>query len=190
MGITHTPTRRERGAQETLIMPLKWGSMFYSNEAPLSAGTYPKVPAYDTVENADFDCTTQTGTGSLSDIWWTIITLPKRYIDATNLTVKIDSKYTLSGTPTVNASTIDIEAFPYDSTNGDFSNADVCATTAQALAATYATESFTITGTTLTSLTQVLLRFTSAVDITQDGGGTDSILNSFNFPRVEYTGIE
>lgn len=189
MGITYTPAARAPGIQETLLIPLEWGCMWDDAEAPLGTATLPLVPAYDTGVAVDFDCDTQTNDGTKTDIWWTIITVPENYIDATNLTVKLDGKYTLGGDGVSVAHTLDVEAFPYDSTNGDYSNSDICATGAQALATSIATESFTLTGTTITAATTILIRFTSVNQITSSGGSGTG-MNSFNFPRVEYTGIE
>ena len=184
-GVKYWPRSRMYGGvkSETLVLPLSWGAMWDANEAPLATGTYPKIPAYDTAENLSFVCETQSGNGTTTNIWWAIIVLPETYVDATNLILKIDGKYTTTGTA---ACTIDLEAFPYDSTNGDFSNTDICATTVQSLTTSFATESFTLTGTTLTAKDTILLRLTS--EVVESGGG--DVYNSFNFPRVEFTGKE
>jgi len=189
MGVTMIPPRRVRQGLETLLLPLNWAEMFDSAETPLSGATVPAIPTYDTAENVYPLCTQQTGTGSSTDVWWMIVTLPITYLGATNLTFKIDGIYTLGGDAVLVAATIDLEAFPYDSANGDFSNADICATVAQALGSSFGTESFTLTGTGLVAETPILLRFTSVIDITS-GGGLGTGQNGFNFPRLEFTGRE
>lgn len=190
MGIRHIPESRIYGQSgETLVLPLEWGRMYDDAENPLSGSTLPIVPAYDTAVDVDFDCDTQTNDGTKTDIWWTIIVLPTTYVDATSPTVNIDGKYTLGGDAVLVTSTIDVEAFPYDSTNGDYSNTDICATAAQDLATSIATETFTLTGTSLTDGTSILIRFTSVIQITS-AGGAGTGMNSFNFARVEYTGKE
>ncbi len=189
MGIEYIPGRRTPQGGETLYLPLEWGNMRDASENPLSATTYPKVPVYDTAVTGTFDCATQTGTGTTANIWWVVITVPKTYVAASNLTLKIDGEYVFTGDSVAVAITVDVEAFPYDSTNGDFSNTDICATAAQTLTSAFGTKSFTLTGTTITVGTQILLRFTSSIQITS-GGGAGTGKNTFNFPRIEYTGKE
>lgn len=188
-GVTFFPARRREMGAETIILPLNWASMFSAGEVPLSGATIPAIPAYDTGVAVYPLCTLQTGTGTSTDIWWTIIILPTIYLDATNLTLMMDGIYVLGGDAVLVAATLDLEAFPYDSVNGDFSNADINATAAQALATAFATESFTLTGTTLTAGQAILLRFTSVINITSAGGaGTGR--NGFNFPRLSFSGKE
>lgn len=190
MVITYIPWRRTKVAgSETLVMPLLWGDMLTSGEAQLSGATVPAIPTYDTAVAAAFNTSVQTGTGTKADIWWTIVTVPSTYLPGSNLTLRIDDIYTLGGDAVivVGGTTIDLEAFPYDSTNGDFSNADIVATAAQAIGAAWATDAFTLTGTGLTPGLTILLRFTGSVQITSAGGaGTGQ--NSFNYPRLAYTG--
>jgi len=189
MGVTMIPPRRVRQGVETIVMPLSWAEMFDSAEAPLSGATVPAIPTYDTAETGYPAGSVQTGTGSSTDVWWTIITLPVTYLDATDLTFKIDGIYVLSGDAVLVAATIDVEAFPYDSANGDFSNADICATAAQNLENSFGTKSFSLTGSGLVAQTPILLRFTSVIDITS-AGGAGTGYNGFNFPRLEFTGRE
>lgn len=188
-GVTFIPARRRQLGAETIVLPLSWAAMFDSAETPLSGATIPAIPTYDTAANVYPLCTLQTGTGTSTDIWWGIIVLPVTYIAATNLTFMLDGIYVLGGDAVLVAATIDLEAFPYDSVNGDFSNADICATAAQALGAAFATESFTLTGTSLVTGTPILLRFTSVINITS-AGGVGTGLNGFNFPRLQFTGKE
>lgn len=188
-GVTFIPERRRQFGAETIILPLHWSEMWSSGEVPLSGATIPAIPTYDTAVNVYPLCTLQTGTGTSTDIWWGIVLLPITYKAATDLTFKMDGIYVLGGDAVLVAATLDLEAFPYDSTNGDFSNADICATAAQALGLAFATESFTLTGTTLVTGTPILLRFTSVIQITSAGAaGTGR--NGFNFPRLEFTGKE
>ena len=191
MGVTYIPRSRTYGGfkAETLVLPLSWGNMWDDAEACLAAGTLPIVPAYDTGVADDFHCDTQTNDGTKTDIWWTIIVTPSTYFAATNLTLKVDGMYALGGDAVMVAATLDAEAFPYDSTNGDYSNTDICATAAQDLATSYATESFTLTGTTVTAGLSILIRLTSVIQITS-AGGAGTGMNSFNFPRLEFTGKE
>lgn len=188
-GVTFIPPRRRAFGAETITIPLLWGAMFSAGEAPLSGATIPAIPAYDTGVAVYPLCTSQVGTGTSTDIWWTIVTLPTTYLAATNLTFMMDGIYVLGGDAVLVVATLDLEAFPYDSTNGDFSNADICATAAQALGLAFATESFTLTGTSLSAGQPVLLRFTSVIQITSAGGaGTGQ--NGFNFPRLSFSGKE
>lgn len=187
--IRFIPKSRIGDLTETLILPLPWGDMRDDAENPLTAATFPKIPPYDTQATGSFDCNTQTGTGTTADIWWLLVVLPRTYLAVTDLTVKFDDKYTLGGDAVLVAATLDVEAFPYDSTNGDFSNTDICATAAQSIATSFATDSFTLTGTTLTPLTTILIRFTSSIQITS-GGGAGTGVNTFNFPRIEFSGKE
>lgn len=189
MAIRYYPDARLRRKSETLYLPLSWGEMYADGETQLSGTTLPIIPAYDTAVDVDFDCDTQTNDGTKTDIWWTIVRLPKTYIAGSNLTLKFDGKYTLGGDAVLVAATLDVEAFYYDSTNGDFSNTDACDTAAQGLATSYATESFTITGTNLTAGLEILFRFTSVIQITS-AGGAGTGMNSFNNPRIEFTGRE
>lgn len=178
--------RRQEVGAETLVLPLQWGDMFTSGEVQLSGATIPAIPTYDTAATGYPLCTVQTGTGSSSDIWWIITTLPSLYVAATNLTLSIDDIYLLTGDAVLVAATIDLEAFPYDATNGDFSNTDVVATAAQAIGVAFATDAFTLTGTNLTANQPILLRFTSLINITSAGAaGTGR--NGFNFPRLSYS---
>ena len=172
-GVTFIPGRRlqQRGA-ETIILPLSWGGMFSAGEVPLSGATIPAIPAYDTAVTVYPLCTTQTGTGTSTDIWWTIVILPSIYLAAIDLTLMMDGIYLLTGDAVLVAATLDLEAFPYDSVNGDFSNTDINATAAQALATAFATESFTLTGTNLTAGQPILLRFTSVINITSAGAAS------------------
>ena len=188
MKITYIPFRRAKVAgSETLIHPLQWGDMFTSGEVQLSGATIPDIPTYDTAVAVYPRCGTQTGTGTSTDIWWTIATIPSVYLAASNLTLRMDGIYVLAGDAVLVAATLDAEVFPYDSTNGDFSNADVNATAAQALGLAFATEAFTITGATLTAGQPLLIRFTSVIQITSAGAaGTGR--NGFNYPRLAYTG--
>lgn len=187
MKISYIPFRRAKVAgSETLILPLLWGDMFTAGEAQLSGATVPDIPAYDTGVAVYPRCSTQTGTGTSTDIWWTIATVPSWYLAATNQTLRVDGIYVLTGDAVLVAATLDAEVFPYDSTNGDFSNTDINATAAQALGLAFATESFTLTGTTLTPGQQLLIRFTSVINITSAGAaGTGR--NGFNYPRLAYT---
>lgn len=170
----------------TDYLPLQWGDMWTSAELTLGAATNPLIPTYDTAATGDFDCAVQTGAGTLAHVWWTVVRIPGSYVAASNLTLKIDDIYTLGGDAVLVAATIDAEVFNYDSTNGDFSNADICATAAQSIANAYATDSFTLTGTNLTAGGELLVRFTSSIQITSAGaGGTGN--NSFNNPRIEYS---
>lgn len=189
MGVRNYPTTRSFAATETLYLPLGWGDARDDAENPLTAATFPKVPTYDTATTGSFDCNTQTGTGTTTDVWWLVVILPRTYLAASNVTLKVDDKYTLGGDAVAVAVTVDLEAFPYDSTNGDYSNTDICATDAQAITTSFATDSFTLTGTTLTPGTSILLRFTSSIQITSGGGGGTGA-NTFNFPRIEFTGRE
>jgi len=183
--ITFTPWRRKLAGYGTAYLPLPWGDMRDASENPLTAATYPSVIPYDTQATGNPLCELQSNTGTKTNIWWIIVTIPYSYVAASNLTLKFDGSYTLGGDGVLVASTLDVEAFPYDSTNGDFSNADICATVAQSLATSFATKSFTLTGTTVTPGIYILIRFTSVVQITSAGGaGTGR--NGFNFPRVEY----
>lgn len=187
MGVRIVPFRRRQlvGA-ETLVLPLLLGDMFTSGEAQLSGATVPSVPTYDTAVALYPLCGVQTGTGTLANIWWTIVTLPSLYIAATNLTLRIDDIYALTGDAVIVAATMDVEVFPYDSTNGDFSNTDINATAAQAIITTLATDAFTLTGTNLTANQPILIRFTSSIQITSAGGaGTGQI--GWNFPRLSYS---
>ena len=187
MGVKLYPNSRLVNRIETLILPLDWTSFLSSAEAQLTGATTPSIPTYDTAVAAYILGGSQVGTGTTANIFWVIITLPTVYIPGTNLTVSMDDIYVLAGDAVIVAATLDLEAFPYDSTNGDFSNADINATVAQAIAAAFATDSFTLTGTNLTAEQQILLRFTSSVQITSAGGaGTGR--NGFNFPRITYTG--
>lgn len=188
-GVTFIPPRRRAFGAETITIPLLWGAMWSAGEVPLSGATIPAIPTYDTAVNVYPLCTQQVGTGSSTDIWWTIVTLPTTYLAATNLTFMMDGIYVLGGDAVLVAATLDLEAFPYDSVNGDFSNADIVATAAQALGLAFATESFTLTGATLTAGIQMLLRFTSVINITSAGAaGTGR--NGFNFPRLSFSGKE
>jgi len=186
-GVLFSPwRRRQKVGAETLILPLLLGDMFTSGEAQLSGATVPSVPTYDTAVALYPLCGVQTGTGTLAEIWWTIVTLPTLYIAATNLTLRIDDIYVLAGDAVIVAATMDLEAFPYDATNGDFSNTDINATVAQAIITTFATDAFTLTGTSLTANQPILLRFTSSIQITSAGGvGTGRI--GWNFPRLSYS---
>lgn len=186
-GVRFIPRRRAQVGAETIILPLQWASMFTSGEVQLSGATVPAIPTYDTAVNVYPLCTSQVGAGTSADVWWTIAVLPTTYLAAIDLTLSIDGIYVLGGDAVLVAATIDLEAFPYDSTNGDFSNADINATAAQALGVAFATEAFTLTGTNLTAGQPVLLRFTSSIEITSVGGaGTGQ--NGFNFPRLSYSG--
>lgn len=188
-GVTFIPSRRVQLGAETIVLPLSWGAMFSAGEVPLSGATIPAIPAYDTGVAVYPLCTLQTGTGTSTDLWWTIVILPTTYLAATNLTLMMDGIYVLGGDAVLVAATLDVEAFPYDSVNGDFSNADIVATAAQALGVAFATESFTLTGTSLSAGQPVLLRFTSVINITSAGGaGTGR--NGFNFPRLSFSGKE
>lgn len=188
MTIRFIPKSRLGDLTETLILPLLWGDMRDDAENPLTAATFPKVPTYDTVVTGSFDCNTQTNTGTTTDVWWLIVTILRTYLSVTDMTLKIDGKYVLGGDSVVVAATIDCEVFPYDSTNGDFSNADICSAI-NSLANAFGTESFTLTGTTLTPLIPMLIRFTSVINITS-AGGAGTAYNTFNFPRLEFSGRE
>ncbi len=167
------------------VIDLFWGAMRASTEAPLDSTTAPAVPTYDTAVNIPFRAGIQTGAGTLANIWWAIVVVPEDYVDTANLFLRVDGLYALTGDAVLVAATIDAEVFPYDSVNGDFSNTDICATAAQALATAFATEEFTLTGTSLTRGIPLLIRFTSSIQITSAGGaGTGR--NSFAFPRLEY----
>lgn len=190
MSVTCYPPSRLMGSgTETLVLPLSWGDMREAAENPLIAATYPGIPTYDTAANLLFALQLRTNTGSHTNLWWLVVVLPRTYLAATDLTLKIDGLYVLGGDGVKVASTIDVEAFPYDSVNGDFSNADICATAATTLTNAVSTLSFTLTGATLTPLTPILIRFTSVINITSAGGaGTGQ--NSINFPRIEFSGRE
>lgn len=178
--------RRQEVGAETLILPLSLGDMFTSGEAQLSGATVPSVPTWDTGATGNPLCGLQTGTGTLANIWWVVVTLPSLYIAATNLTLSIDDIYTLGGDAVIVAATMDAEVFPYDSVNGDFSNTDINATVAQAIATAFATDAFTLTGTNLTANQPLLIRFTSSIQITSAGAaGTGQI--GWNFPRLSYS---
>lgn len=190
MTIKHIPgSRVQDQGSESITVILPWGDMRDSAEIPLTSATYPKVPTYDTGVTSGFDLQTQTNAGTTTNIWWLIWLIPATYLAATDLTLKIDGKYTLGGDAVKVASTIDLEAFPYDATNGDYSNTDICATVAQALTTAFATLSFTLTGSAQTPGVSLLLRFTSVIQITS-AGGAGTGYDTVNFPRIAFTGVE
>ncbi len=184
--IKYYPESRATIAAATGYAELDFCAMRDASENPLTASTYPKIPAYDTATTGSFDTATQTNAGTTTNIWWLKWTVPQDYLSASDLTLKIDGKYVLGGDAVMVAATIDAEVFPYDSTNGDYSNTDICATAANTLATSFGTESFTLTGTSVTPGTTLLIRLTSVIQITS-AGGAGTGYDTFNFARVEYS---
>lgn len=88
------------------------------------------------------------------------ITLPDTYKAGTNVTCYIAAGFSTSG-GTVSAATVDLVAGL--ATDGGAGGADICATSAQTIAADTAEHAFTITGTTLTPGCRLLLKVTTSV---------------------------
>lgn len=152
-------------------------------EVLIGLATAPKNPTYDTAKTSNFTCDTQTNAGTTANIFWGIVRLPSGYLPGSNISVLVTAITTLGGDAVLVAggTTIDLEAFLYSATLGDYDSADIQATAAIAVTAAIGVKTFTITGTTLAAGDSILLRFTSSVQITSAGGAGTGANGFANF---------
>ncbi len=168
---------------ETKTFEIPIEAMVDDTEVLIGAATAPKNPTYDTAKTSNFRCDTQTNAGTTANIFWGVIRLPSGYLPGSDISVLLTALTTLGGDAVLVAggTTVDLEAFLYSATAGDYNSADIQATAAIAVTATIGVKTFTITGTTLAAGDSILLRFTSSVQITSAGGAGTGLNGFANF---------
>lgn len=113
----------------------------------------------------------QNNTKTSTALW--IVPLPQDYTAGANLTVGVDT--VIAGTGTAGTKTVDVRAFRIDGQGA--TGADICATAAQNMATSRATQSFTITGTTLSPGDLLMVEVATVL---QETGNSNTITATVN----------